>query len=210
MAGLLQTQSEENRMKNPLLILSTILFLLLLTLSCSSSRQPDTLPQPSPTPTPRRAFALSKTLTGRVVRIIDGDTCDIVDSQNETHRIRLKGINCPERGKPFSKNAKENLSALIYDKPVVVEWQKRDGRGRLIGKVMTDERDICLEQIKAGFAWHFKKYQDEQSEEDRTAYARAEERARASRLGLWGDPISREIPSNLRHHASLKAKRAYP
>jgi len=53
---------------------------------------------------------------------------------------------------------------------------------------MLDGRDVNIEQVKAGLAWHFKKYEDEQSPEDRRTYAAAEVQARADKLGLWTDP----------------------
>ncbi len=61
-----------------------------------------------------------------------------------------------------------------------------------MGKVWVDELDARLEQVKAGFAWHYKKYQQEQSAEDRELYADAENKARDERLGLWreSNPIS--------------------
>ncbi len=54
-----------------------------------------------------------------------------------------------------------------------------------MGKALVDGIDVCLEQVKAGFAWHYKKYQREQSPEDRQLYADAENKARDERLGLW-------------------------
>ena len=70
-------------------------------------------------------------------------------------------------------------------KQVAVEYQKRDRYGRIVGKVWLNGGDVCLEQVKAGFAWHYKKYQHEQSLEDRQLYAEAEDNAREGRLGLW-------------------------
>ncbi|TDJ67824.1 MAG: nuclease, partial [Proteobacteria bacterium] len=55
----------------------------------------------------------------------------------------------------------------------------------MVGKVLLDGIDLCLEQIKAGFAWHYKKYQHEQSTQDQRLYAVAENQARDERLGLW-------------------------
>ncbi len=68
---------------------------------------------------------------------------------------------------------------------VTIEYQKRDRYGRIVGKVWVGEVDACLEQVKAGFAWHYKKYQHEQSAEDRELYADAENKGRNERLGLW-------------------------
>ena len=75
----------------------------------------------------------------------------------------------------------------VAGKRVAIEFQKRDRYGRIVGKVWVDRLDACLEQVKAGFAWHFKKYQHEQSEEDRQRYAFAEQEARARKVGLWQD-----------------------
>jgi endonuclease YncB( thermonuclease family) len=71
---------------------------------------------------------------------------------------------------------------------VTVDWQKRDHFDRIVGKVMVDGQDVNLEQIKAGVAWHFKRYEEEQPLADRLSYAQAESEARASRRGIWGAP----------------------
>ncbi len=63
--------------------------------------------------------------------------------------------------------------------------QKRDRYDHIVGKVLLNGIDACLEQVKAGFARHYKKYQHEQSLEDQKLYADAEIRARDGRLGLW-------------------------
>ncbi len=68
---------------------------------------------------------------------------------------------------------------------VTIEYQKRDRYGRILGKVWINGVDACLEQVKAGLAWHYKKYQHEQSLEDQRLYADAENKARDERLGLW-------------------------
>ncbi len=74
---------------------------------------------------------------------------------------------------------------MVAGKQVTVEYQKRDRYGRIVGKVLLDGIDACLEQVKVRFAWHYKKYQHEQSAEDRQLYADAEDKARNERLGLW-------------------------
>ncbi len=79
----------------------------------------------------------------------------------------------------------KHLASLVADQPVTVEYQKRNRYGRIVGKVLVDGIDVCLEQVKAGFAWHYKKYQHEQSLEDQRLYAEAESKARDERLGLW-------------------------
>jgi endonuclease YncB( thermonuclease family) len=69
-----------------------------------------------------------------------------------------------------------------------MEHDKRDRYGRIVRKVLVGGEDACLEQISAGYAWHYKKYQNEQTETDRQLYSEAEIQARNARRGLWQDP----------------------
>ncbi|MEW6210630.1 MAG: thermonuclease family protein [Acidobacteriota bacterium] len=59
--------------------------------------------------------------------------------------------------------------------------------GRIVGKVVADGKDICIEQLRAGLAWFYREYQNELSEEDRRAYADAEAEAKVAKRGLWAD-----------------------
>lgn len=124
---------------------------------------------------------------GRVVRIADGDTITILDGANGQHRIRLQGIDAPESHQAFGTQSKKNLSNMIFDRQVTVEYEKTDQYGRIVGKILLDGKDINLEQVKAGMAWHYKEYQREQSPADRELYARAEDEARNARRGLWAE-----------------------
>jgi len=71
---------------------------------------------------------------------------------------------------------------------VYIEDKKRDKYGRIVGKVILDDLDVCLSQISSGLAWHYVKYANEQSTKDRQAYSQAEINARKKMIGLWGDP----------------------
>lgn len=167
-------------------LISFAAVILLFTAACS--RPPTRTGQP-----PRRSADASgaQTLTGRVVRIADGDTITVLDSSNTQHRIRLEGIDAPESHQAFGSQSKKNLSDMVFDQDVSIVYQKTDQYGRLVGKITLGGRDINLEQVRAGMAWHYKEYQREQSPEDRELYARAEDDARAARRGLWqdADPI---------------------
>jgi endonuclease YncB( thermonuclease family) len=77
---------------------------------------------------------------------------------------------------------------MVFKKEVVVDYDKRDRHGRIVGKVLLAGNDICLRQIEDDLAWHFKKYEDEQPAVDRVRYSRAERDARAAHVGLWRDP----------------------
>jgi endonuclease YncB( thermonuclease family) len=145
-------------------------------------------PERKTTPQPVTALSGPQTLNGRVVAIADGDTLTLLDSANTQHRIRLEGIDAPESHQAFGEQSRLSLSEMIFGKDVSVSYQKIDQYGRLVGKIILDGRDINLEQVKAGMAWHYKFYEDEQTPEDRDAYANAEAEARAARRGLWQDP----------------------
>ena len=127
------------------------------------------------------------TLTGRVVGIADGDTLTLLDATNTQHKIRLTGIDSPEKGQAFGQVCKKSLSDLAYDRVAEVESNKLDRCGRVIGKVLVNSQDVNLEQVRRGCAWHYKKYQNEQILDDRLSYNAAEESARTSRVGLWAD-----------------------
>ena len=133
------------------------------------------------------AASSAATLTGRTVRVTDGDTIVILSEGKVQHKIRLQGIDAPERGQAYGTKSKEHLSDAVAGKFVVVEYDKRDRYGRIVGKVLLSNEDINLRQIEAGLAWHYKKYQDEQTTSDRLKYSDAELEARRVRRGLWAD-----------------------
>jgi len=130
---------------------------------------------------------LAETLSGHVVHVADGDTITVLNSGNHQHKIRLAGIDAPERKQAYGKVSGKHLADMVAGKPVTVEWSKHDRYQRIVGKVLRDGQDVCLEQIKAGMAWHYKKYQGEQSPKDRVSYSDAEDEARSARRGLWKD-----------------------
>jgi endonuclease YncB( thermonuclease family) len=77
---------------------------------------------------------------------------------------------------------------LVAGKSIVVDYSKYDRYQRILGKVLLNGTDVNLEQIEDGMAWHYKKYQGEQSASDRIKYSDAELEARRHKLGLWHDP----------------------
>jgi len=163
--------------------ISLALAMLLLVGGCDRRTQTKQQSRPQ-----SREASGAQTLSGRVVAIADGDTITILDSANTQHRIRLAGIDAPETHQTFGEQSSQSLSGMIFDKDVGVSYQKIDQYGRIVGKILLDGKDINLEQVKAGMAWHYKFYEDEQTPEDRELYAKAEAEARAARRGLWQDP----------------------
>jgi endonuclease YncB( thermonuclease family) len=124
---------------------------------------------------------------GRVVGVSDGDTITVLDGSKGQHLVRLSGIDAPERKQPFGSAAKEVLSSAVFDRRVEARCWKRDRYGREICSVFVGTRDVGLAMIRDGYAWHYKAFEQEQSAEDRAAYARTEADARSARRGLWRD-----------------------
>jgi endonuclease YncB( thermonuclease family) len=140
-------------------------------------------------------------LEGRVVSVEDGDTITVLDAARVQHRIRLAGIDAPERGQPGGVRSKNSLAAIVFEQPVRVEWNKRDAYGRVVGTVWVAppdadcrgrpecpaDFDAGLAQLAQGRAWWFRRYAAEQPADERARYEAAEALARERRQGLWRD-----------------------
>lgn len=126
-------------------------------------------------------------IQGRVISISDGDTLSIIDNHQKQYKIRLTGIDAPEKKQAFGQKSKESLSQLVYNKNIIAECSKLDRYKRYLCKINLNDTDINLEQIKRGLAWHYKQYQNDQSKIDKDTYSRAEEAAKLNRTGLWID-----------------------
>ena len=136
--------------------------------------------------------SLAEELIGKVIKVSDGDTITVLDSNNQKHKIRLKGIDAPESQQVYGDISTQSLAELVYDKEVVVNWDKKDKYYRILGKVIVDGRDANYEQLKKGLAWYYKQYEKDLNDEDKKKYSEAEEWARNYTEGLWAD--SHSIP----------------
>lgn len=130
--------------------------------------------------------ATAGTLIGNVIGITDGDTLTLlVDRQ--AYKVRIAGIDAPEKRQAWGEKSKTNLSRLAFNQDAVAECPKVDRWGRQICKITVNTVDIGLEQIKDGMAWWYRKYSKEQSADDQSAYESAELMAKLRRLELWAD-----------------------
>jgi endonuclease YncB( thermonuclease family) len=107
-----------------------------------------------------------RTVSGKVVKIADGDTITILDAQSVQHKIRLQGIDAPEHRQDFGEVSREHLASLVFGRSVRIEYEKVDRYGRLVEKVWIDGNGECLEQLKAGLAWHYKEFEKEHTPAD--------------------------------------------
>ena len=121
----------------------------------------------------------------------------MLDANSTLHKVRLTGIDAPERSQPYGNASRKNLESMVAGRQVLVRFTKNDKYGRILGNVWVQPRD-CLPcgktlyvnhaQILAGMAWWYRYYAHEQSEEDRGRFESAEREAVARKWGLWADP----------------------
>jgi len=121
------------------------------------------------------------TLEGKVVKIADGDTLTLLTSSNEQVKIRLAGIDTPERKQPFGNRAKQALANLAFQKQALIEVEAKDRYGRTVGVVFVDGLNVNAELVKQGMAWVYRKYTD-----DKRLYT-LESEAKQAKRGLWID-----------------------
>ena len=124
---------------------------------------------------------------GKVVRVVDGDTIVVLDNKNQQVKIRLYGIDTPEKRQAFGRKAKQFTANLVWKKQVQVKPVAIDRYGRTIALVYFDKQK-CLnrELVASGYAWVYRRYC--KSWRLCSRWLQAEKEARKSRLGLWRDP----------------------
>lgn len=125
-------------------------------------------------------------LAGSVVGVSDGDTVD-VRLQSGMIRVRLHGIDAPERDQPYGRTSRRELSQLVYRKEVELEPIEQDRYERLVARIWLDGQDVNAELVKRGAAWVYRRYATE------AAWCAYEKAARDKDLGLWALPNEQQV-----------------
>jgi endonuclease YncB( thermonuclease family) len=133
------------------------------------------------------AYGEDFTLQGKVGRVLDGDTIELITSSSSKVKIRLLGIDAPESSQSFGKESTDNLKRLSDSRTVKAICIGLDRYRRSLCKIVVDDSDLNLEQVRSGLAWHYKAYSSSQSKDDQKSYAVAEIYAQNSKIGLWED-----------------------
>jgi endonuclease YncB( thermonuclease family) len=133
-------------------------------------------------------------ISGKVVSILDGDTFDILIQGNKTIRVRMEGIDAPERGMPFYRVSKKYLAELCFDKIITIRITGKDNFDRIIAYSYINDMELSHEMVKAGLAWHYKKYNSDPE------LSELEIEARNLRKGLWIDEVPMPPWENRRLH----------
>lgn len=122
------------------------------------------------------------TIYGIVVKVIDGDTYVVLKGEKSEIKVRMEGIDAPEKGMPYYRKAKTRLSDLCFNKEIRLEIHDTDSHGRIIAfSYLTDSTELSHEMIRSGLAWHFKKYNNDSD------LALLETEAKKLKVGLWVD-----------------------
>lgn len=140
---------------------------------------------------------------GKVVGIADGDTFTLLTDEKKQVKVRLHGIDCPERAQDFGQVARQKLSDLVFNQQVRVVEKDVDRYQRTVGVVYTSD-DVCVneELLRAGLAWHYSEY-DKNPE-----WAALEQEARQKRIGLWSHPKPVRPSEYRKSKRKPKAKKA--
>ena len=132
--------------------------------------------------------------TAKVQRVVDGDTVYVEDEGGKRFKVRLTGIDAPEKNQPYGLTSTYKLRELLLNKFVLLESKPNKGKSysvdrykRVLAKIILDGRDINLSQVLSGYAWHYKRYQKQQSLKDRELYSQAELHAKKNDLGIWSE-----------------------
>jgi micrococcal nuclease len=127
--------------------------------------------------------------SGKVIGVADGDTITVLRDK-QPQKIRLYGIDCPEKRQPFGKRARQFTSELVFGKVVEVEAVAIDRYGRTVAFVRVENVLLNEELIKDGLAWVYRRYCRLPVRDDK--WDGLELEARSGKRGLWGE--SNEIP----------------
>lgn len=120
---------------------------------------------------------------GKCLAVLDGDTVG-VSKDGPAIRIRIEGIDCPERDQPFAEQAKAFTANLIAGKAVTVVEKEKDVYGRTVARIFVDRRDVSVELLKAGLATHYKQYNSD------WLLAALEKQAKVDKVGMWASPAT--------------------
>jgi micrococcal nuclease len=125
-----------------------------------------------------RPDLVGKQFDARVTRVADGDSLDVIPvSESQPIRVRLEGIDAPELGEAFSREAMARLRTLLFDRRVRVAGRDLDRYGRLVARVSRGDADASVQLVRAGLACHAYAFD--------AALAREEEAARGAEAGFW-------------------------
>ncbi|MDO4551258.1 MAG: thermonuclease family protein [Planctomycetia bacterium] len=121
----------------------------------------------------------AETIQGVVVKVYDGDTISIITPNMEECCIRLQAVDAPEKDQPGYREAQIFLAKLLHGQTVHCVIDKLDKFNRTVGRLYLGETDVEYRLIRAGMAWHYEYYNQEEK------LAQAQKKAQAQKIGIW-------------------------
>ena len=128
-------------------------------------------------------LGLAADFSGLVVSVLDGDTLEVLHN-DRPERIRLSGIDCPEKGQAYGTRAKQAASELVLGGEVTLQTYGHDKYGRTLADViLLDGTNVNHTLVEDGWCWWYRKYAPGD-----TVLEALETEAREAKKGLWADP----------------------
>ena len=128
-------------------------------------------------------------VSGKVIKVADGDTITILNSEKKQIKIRLYGIDAPEKAQDFGKISKNYMSELVAGKTIDVTVINIDRYGRSVGRIKIDDKEVAEEMLKEGLAWVYTAYCKIPECEQ---WKKLETQAKTAKIGLWSNPTAQE------------------
>lgn len=149
-------------------------------------------------------------IAGKVVKVSDGDTVQVLEEsegKSVLHKIRLAGIDAPEKSQPFGSRARQALAELVAGKLVQVEVLSKDRYGRLVGRIWVGKEEVNSKMVSAGWAWYYRQFRKTLPEEMQDQLEEFETLAKEKKRGLWTDSQP-TAPWEFRKEGKLAKKNA--
>ncbi|MBP5617206.1 MAG: thermonuclease family protein [Elusimicrobiaceae bacterium] len=129
------------------------------------------------------------TISGKVVNVADGDTITILNAENKQTKVRLYGIDAPEKAQDFGNVSREHLASLVAGKNIEVFVIDVDQYGRSVGRIKVDGKEVAEEMLKSGLAWLYATYC---KIPECKHWKELESQAKTAKTGLWSNPTAKE------------------
>lgn len=126
--------------------------------------------------------ARAETFTTKVIAVLDGDTVLVAQSGKRPTKIRLAGIDAPEKAQAFGAKSRQALVELVLNREVRVETVATDKFGRRVAQLIRDGSNVNQQQVRSGMAWEYSYFHRDRE------YAALQREAQQAQLGLWSQP----------------------
>jgi endonuclease YncB( thermonuclease family) len=123
-------------------------------------------------------FVADKSVKGKVVKVTDGDTVTVLTSNHKQEKVRLDGIDAPEKGQDYAEKSKQYLSSLVAGRIVRVKYKSKDRYGRILGTVYVGNLNVNEAMVREGLAWQY--YYNKSAN-----YRKLQAEAKARKLNIW-------------------------